>query len=35
MYYTLLIDHSFTATMRQSVNGGYKFNAQSLSGQVS
>ena len=34
MYYTLFIDHSFTAYMRQGVNGGFKFNAQSLSGQM-
>ena len=34
MYYTLFIDHSFTASMRQGVNGGFKFNAQSLTGQM-
>ena len=34
MYYTLFIDHSFTAYMRQGVNGGFKFNAQSLAGQM-
>ena len=34
MYYTLFIDHSFTAAMRQGVNGGFKFNAQSLSGHL-
>ncbi len=34
MYYTLFIDHSFTATMRQGVNAGFKFNAQSLSGRL-
>jgi hypothetical protein len=34
MYYTLLIDHSFTASMRQGVNAGYKFNAQSLNGNM-
>jgi hypothetical protein len=34
MYYTLFIDHSFTAYMRQGVTGGFKFNAQSLSGRM-
>jgi hypothetical protein len=34
MYYTLFIDHSFTAAMRQGVNGGFKYNAQSLAGRL-
>ena len=34
MYYTLFIDHSFTASMRKGVNNGFKFNAQSLSGRL-